>query len=506
MSTSIRKRAAAILSVLALGAIAAVGSAAPASAVTLPGNIDDTVTRTLTLHKHALGPTTPTNPFPTGQELATPPADPLAGAVFTATLVQGVDLTTAAGWTQAAQLTPAQAAQQPNTVSFTSSASNAAGVATFSPDPATYPNGLPIGLYLIRETTLPAGVTNGSAPFLVTLPLPTGAAGSPANQWIYDVHVYPKNAVTQLTKTRVPAPAGSVEARNPDLIRWAVASSIPTLAAGDAIDVFTLQDALPAELSYLTAGTTPAGVAPTSVTVTSAAGAAQTFTAGTDYTLTETAGTVTLTFTPAGLTRLTGLQGGTVSLNVLTRATAIPASGVIVNTATANVNGATESVQGSTPIGQLTVAAYATSNGARQNLAGAVYQVFLTEQDAINGANPIVINGETDWTTGANGQVVIPIITPGNYWVREITPPTGYQLPSPDRVLTAVVPGPTSTTTPVRNFVDFAHNQVPAFALPITGGDGGLWFGVGGAALLTVMLGAAVFVARRRTHAAADAA
>ncbi|MCM3500785.1 SpaH/EbpB family LPXTG-anchored major pilin [Microbacterium sp. P26] len=499
---SIRKRAGAIVSVLALGALAAVGAVAPASAVTLPGNIDSDQTRTLTIHKHALGPSTPLNPISTGQQLASPPADPLSGAQFTATLVSGIDLTTAAGWTQAASLTPAQAAQRPNTVSFVSSVSNAAGVSTFSPDPALYPSGLPIGVYLITETQLPATATNPAAPFLLTLPTPTGAAGSPANQWIYDVHVYPKNAVTQLTKTRVPAPAGSVEQRNPDLIRWAIASSIPTLAAGDAVDVFTLTDNLPAELTYLTAATVPAGVTPTNVVVTNAAGAAQTFTENSDYTITNTAGALTLTFTPAGRTRLAGLQGGTVTFNVLTRATSIPASGVIVNTASANVNGALETVTGSTPIGQLTVNAYTTSNGGRVNLAGAIYQVFLTEQDAINGANPIVINGETNWTTGANGNVVIPIITPGNYWVREITPPTGYQLPSPDRVLTAVVPGPTSTTAPVRNYLEFAHNQVPAFALPITGGDGGLWFGVGGAALLTVMVGSAFVVARRRVRTA----
>ncbi|WP_314452176.1 SpaH/EbpB family LPXTG-anchored major pilin [uncultured Microbacterium sp.] len=498
---SIRKKAATVLSVLALGALTAVGAVAPASAVTLPGNIDSTVNRTLTLHKHALGPSTPLNPTSTGQQLATPPADPLAGAQFTATLVSGVDLTTAAGWTQAASLTPAQAAQRPNTVSFVSSVSNTAGVATFSPDPALYPTGLPIGVYLVTETQLPATATNPAAPFLVTLPTPTGAAGSPANQWIYDVHVYPKNAVTQLTKTRVPAPAGSVEQRNPDLIRWAIASSIPTLATGDSIDVFTLTDVLPAELTYLTAATVPAGVTPSNVVVANAAGTAQTFTEGTDYTITNTGGNLVLDFTAPGRTRLAGLQGGTVTFNVLTRATSIPASGVIVNTATANVNGATESVTGSTPIGQLTVSAYTTSNGSRVPLAGAVYQVFLTEQDAINGANPIVINGETTWTTGTNGNVVVPIITPGNYWVRETVPPTGYQLPSPDRVLTAVVPGPTSTTAPVRNYVEFAHNQVPAFALPITGGDGGLWFGVGGAALLTAMIGAAFVVSRRRARA-----
>lgn len=499
---SIRKRAGAVLSVLALGALAAVGAAAPASAVTLPGNIDSTVNRTLTIHKHALGPSTPLNPFSTGQQLANPPADPLAGAQFTATLVAGIDLTTSAGWTQAASLTPAQAAQRPNTVSFVSTVSNTAGVSTFPVDAAQYPTGMPLGVYLVTETQLPPTATNPAAPFLVTLPTPTGAAGSPSNQWIYDVHVYPKNAVTQLTKTRVPAPAGSIEQRNPDLVRWAIASSIPTLAAGDALDVFTLTDNLPAELTYLDATTTPAGVTPSNVVVTNAAGTAQTFTAGTDYTIANTGGALTLNFTSQGLNRLTALQGGTVTFNVLTRATAIPASGVIVNTATANVNGATETVTGSTPIGQLTVSAYTTSNGTRVPLAGAVYQVFLNEQDANNGANPIVINGETNWTTGANGNVVIPIITPGNYYVREITPPSGYQLPNPPQALTTVTPGPTSTANPVRNYVEFAHNQVPAFALPITGGDGGLWFGIGGAALLTAMVGSALVVARRRARGA----
>ncbi|MEV8274278.1 SpaH/EbpB family LPXTG-anchored major pilin [Microbacterium sp. NPDC077184] len=499
---SIRRKAAAAVSVLALGVIAAVGAVAPASAETLPGNIDTTVDRSLTIHKHALGPSTPLNPFSTGQELATPPADPLPGAQFTATLVAGVDLSTPEGWTTAAQLTPAQAAQRPNTVSFTSSVSDSSGIATFSADPGTYPDGLPIGLYLVSETQLPPGATNPAAPFLVTLPLPTGAAGSPANQWIYDVHVYPKNAVTQLTKTRIPAPAGSVERRNPDLIRWALASSIPTLAAGDSIETFSISDQLPSELTYLTPTTTPQGVTPSDVYVTNAAGVRQAFAEGTDYTITELDGTVTVSFTPAGLVRLTSLQGGTVTFEVLTRATEIPGSGVIVNNATANVNGATETVAGSTPIGQLTINAYATSDGARTPLAGAVYQVFLTEQDAINGANPISVDGETTWTTGPDGNVVIPIVTPGNYWVREITPPAGFQLPSPDRVLTAVVPGPTSTVAPVRNYVEFAHNQVPAFVLPITGGDGGVWFAAGGAALLSVMLGSALFVARRNARAA----
>ncbi|WP_286793952.1 SpaH/EbpB family LPXTG-anchored major pilin [Microbacterium sp. UBA3394] len=486
---SISKRITAAVGAIALGALAAVAAVAPAHAE--PGNIDPDAPRSLTVHKYALGPESPQD-IGTGQEIPGGiPGTPLADAEFTAQLVEDVDLLTSAGWDTVANLTPATAAGQVGTTSFTA-VSDANGVAEFSAD-------MPIGLYLVTETALPDDVTNPTAPFLVTLPFPTGPSGAPANEWIYDVHVYPKNAVTDLTKTRIPAPANSEEARNPDLIRWGISSVIPTLAAGDAIDTFVLQDSIPSELVYVTSP--PAGVDPTGVTVTDAAGIPQSFTegAGGDYTLEIVDDTMTLTFTPQGLTRLTTLQGGLVTLDVLTRAVAIPASGNIVNTATATVNGATESVTGTTPIGQLTVFAFeAVGDGTRTPLAGATYQVYLNEEDAIRGENPILIDGVSDWTTDETGYVEIPIITPGNYWVREISPPAGFQLPSPDRVYTQVVAGETSTVPPIQNYVEFQHSQVPAFALPLTGGDGGVWFGVGGAALLTIAVGAGVVVARRR--------
>jgi LPXTG-motif cell wall-anchored protein len=498
MSYSPLRRVTAAAGALALGALAAFAAVAPAQAVTLPGNIDEDQSRSLTIHKFALGPESPQQ-IGTGQEVSVP-GTPLAGAEFTASLVAGVDLTTPEGWTTAAALTPATAANRLSGTEFVAT-SNAAGIAQF-------PVGdeMPIGLYLVTETELPAEATNPAAPFLVTLPFPTGPNGAPANQWIYDVHVYPKNAVTELTKSRIPAPAGSVEARNPDLIRWGINAGIPTLAAGDAVDSFTFVDDIPDALEYLATG--PTGVAPTGVVVTNSAGLPQNFVAGTDYNLVfdSAANTLTLTFTPTGLTRLTGLQGGDVTLNVLTRATAIPASGSIVNSVTGTINGATETVTGSTPIGQLTVFAFQSEAGVRTPLAGAVYQVFLTENDARLGQNPVFIDGINQWTTGADGFVVIPIITPGTYWVREITAPAGFQLPTPNQVATQVVAGPSSVTPPIQNYVEFEHDQVPAWALPLTGGDGGLWFGIGGGALVAIALGAAAVVARRRAAVARSAA
>ena len=494
MSRSSLRRIAAT-GALALAALATIATVAPANAVTQPGNIDPDVTRSLTVHKFALGPESPQQ-IGTGQQV-TVPGTPLEGAEFTAALVEGVDLLTPGGWSTAAALTPATAANRLSADDVFVATSGANGIAQFPAD-----NSMPIGLYLVTESALPDEATNPVAPFLVTLPFPTGPTGAPANQWIYDVHVYPKNAVTDLTKTRVPAPANSVEQRNPDLIRWAISAGIPTLAAGDAIDVFTLTDTIPTDLEYLATG--PTGVAPSGVTVTNSAGLPQNFVAGTDYTLVAdaAAGTATVTFTPQGRTRLAGLQGGDVTFNVLTRATSIPANGLIVNTATSVVNGATESVTGTTPIGQLTVFSFQDENGVRTPLDGAVYQVFLNENDARLGQNPVFIDGVSSWTTGATGYVAIPIITPGTYWVREMTPPAGYQLPTPSQIATQVVAGPSSITAPVQNYVEFEHNQVPAWALPLTGGNGALTFGLGGGALVAIALGAALVVARRRAAAA----
>ncbi|MFB2586660.1 SpaH/EbpB family LPXTG-anchored major pilin [Herbiconiux liukaitaii] len=507
MSSTALRRVTAAIGAFALAAGVALVAVAPAQAVILPGNIDSEQPRSLTVHKYALGAGNGAIAG-TGQEL--PPSTnlgiPLAGAVFTATQVSGVDLTTPEGWTIATNLTPATASTRLGSTSFTSTPSSSTGTADFTVDPALYPTGMPIGLYYVQETVLPADATNPAAPFLVSLPLPTGPVGAPANQWIYDVHVYPKNAVTELTKTRVPAPANSAEARNPDLIRWAIASSIPTLAVGDPITNFTLVDEIPADLEFV--ATPPTGVTPTTVTVTSAAGIAQSFAEGADYTITTTAGTSTLTFTPAGLVRLTNLQGGVVSFNVLTRAVSIPPNGLIVNSATANINGATETVTGTTPIGQLTVFAFESNNGSpRVPLAGAVYQVYISQNDANLQQNPISIEGVTNWTTDESGYVEIPIVTPGNYFVREITPPVGFNLPNSNPVPTVVVAGETSTVAPVQNYVEFNHTQVSVanFLLPLTGGDGGLWFGLGGAGLIVLALGAA-FVVRRRAAAAQAAA
>lgn len=57
-------------------------------------------------------------------------------------------------------------------------------------------NELEVGLYLVVETTKPAAVTEAVAPFLVSVPMTrVGEDGKTApTEWLYDIHVYPKNS------------------------------------------------------------------------------------------------------------------------------------------------------------------------------------------------------------------------------------------------------------------------------------------------------------------------
>lgn len=72
---------------------------------------------------------------------------------------------------------------------------NSSGETTFT--------SLELGIYLVIETTTPDKVTTPIAPFLVSVPMTTAEG----DDWLYEVHVYPKNATTyggiKLLKTGV---------------------------------------------------------------------------------------------------------------------------------------------------------------------------------------------------------------------------------------------------------------------------------------------------------------
>lgn len=501
----------ALLAFVALAVIAMAALPAPSHAAT--GALPDP-TRTATLHitKESTAPTAPTA---AGDGTQNDPGNtPISGVVFTAKQVNTIDLATNQGWLDANALSdsynataPASIADAEKTVSdggYTLGAANVS--AATSADGATSLSGLVIGLYLVEETSTPAGVTP-SAPFLVTLPLSDPSAQS---SWNYDVYVYPKNAITTVQKSV--ADAGSVTLGDPAV--FTIKGDIPDSSgpASDKVSGYEISDKLAANLTYDAAK--PATVA--------LADGSATLTAGTDYTLAFDASSnqVTVQFTAAGLAILSAHRDTQV---VMTVPTTVSKSGTITNVATVypdqsaitSGNGiASNAVQ--SKWGSITVQKNDQNNTA---LPGATFQVFTSQADAADQTNPVTINGTSSWQSGSDGQLTIDglrysafangaAITDTNgdgtvgegdtgfnqYYLVETSAPSGYSLlaqPVPFTVDDATTAAGVDLTVK-----DSQENA--GFQLPFTGGPGGKLIYLAGALLLA---GAILLSMKRRPAA-----
>lgn len=198
-------------------AMAPMASAAPvggsfAAASIADVLVDEDAETTLTIHKYLGAPVAPAS---NGTEVTDIALPTLAGVQFDVYLVEGVDLTTNAGWAaatalQAYTITQADIVAGHVTVGTTEYTLTAqAPVTTNEAGEAVFTGG--VGLYLVNENVAASGVITDSdgnvvpnssvtptAPFMVTLPMthPTNL-----NAWMYDVHAYPKNASDTVVKT-----------------------------------------------------------------------------------------------------------------------------------------------------------------------------------------------------------------------------------------------------------------------------------------------------------------
>jgi len=466
------------------GAVALGGPAFAAEPYDLP-----TGTGSITLHKFEQ-PTPAGGANDNGQPITVPGEwVALNDVKFDVQPIANVDLTTDAGWT-----TVADYAAAPSTIPagdlgsaseiITSGSGTSAGQATAS--------GLPIGAYLVTETdysgaTLDGGeaanVFSGSAPFVVSVPTPQGDG-----TWLMNVNAYPKNSVTEVSKT-VSAPTGVGIGEK---VTWTVTSTIPSLKSGESFTGFEFTDVLDAKLTYI-----PSSAA---VTATPDGGGAAVVAAFTDNTSGQN---VAIDLTAAGLTTIHGNQGGTATL---TFDTTVTASGAIVNQANVYLNDPGHTDPATTSLaatywGQVSILKHVNDDAAK-TLAGAVFSVYASEADATAGTDAIDVDGETTFTTASNGIVLIPGLYVGNdalastnYWLREITSPSGYQ-----PITTAI--GPVVVTAGgVATAVEVAvpNVQRPSFSLPLTGGEGALALTIIGGALLAIALGFAIVALRRRS-------
>ena len=499
------RRLAAGLGALALTAMSMVAFASSASAAqpddgVPPGNAPADSTGTLSIHKRA-GSTT-TNPNNgTVQSVDRPP---LAGAAFTICKVDGIDLTTAAGWVAAQGKTPSNSTCQTGTTA--SATTGATGDISF-PD-------LPIGLYLVKETASPAGVTP-AADFLVSIPYPSksGTAPNVTTTWLWNVHTYPKNIIE---------PGGSKTVADPDahglgsIVPWEITTrKLGSFGGGAPLTSYKLIDVLVNQLQYQ---------ATTSLEYTLPGGTAQPVNAS-YYTITPAApaatagGSVTVEFTAPGVTWINTLQAGTFFTWKLT--TKVVGVGALENKSYENTGGddvLTGTAQ--TNWGEAKLLKHEANNEGK-TLAGAKFKVYdlptaatvcpadkaaLGTELTVLTNSPNVGDTATEFTSDASGVVLIPGLyvgkdNPSNpatriYCVVETVAPAGYVLvDTPIQIVVspgAVAQGQWSAKVP---------NPVsPGPELPLTGAEGTMLFTLAGLAIVAIAGGGFLVRRARMTH------
>nr|WP_295286801.1 SpaH/EbpB family LPXTG-anchored major pilin [uncultured Blautia sp.] len=173
-----------------LGSMSATAFAAQ---TTTPATIDTTKKGSLTIHKYEYNGNDTTHKG-TGSENDTVPegAKPLAGAGFTIYKVAGVDELTSYYSTNPTEL-PNKNTYVENGKIKSAYSSKKVGeeVKTGADGTATFTE-LELGFYVVIETSTPDKVTTPADPFLVSIPMTTAEG----DNWLYDVHVYPKNVTT----------------------------------------------------------------------------------------------------------------------------------------------------------------------------------------------------------------------------------------------------------------------------------------------------------------------
>lgn len=284
------------VAIFATGAVALLGAAgmlnAPAASAA-PISPDQNGSITV----HALTMPTGEPGTATGMETTTLPAgaDPITGATFKLEK-SAINITTNQGYSDALRLTAGSFGTLDPHFTTQTGTTGSDGLFKFEL--------LKPGVYLLTQTGAPEGKTL-MAPAVVFVPMtnPTNTS-----EWVYDIHVYPKNGdAGKITKTDI-TPAGTPIAVG-STMTWQM--DVPIKDIADKYASFKVQD-LPTNMKAKNVTSVvidPAATPPTALTLT------------TDYTVaTDTPDTnqLEVNFTANGLTKINAAKGKTMRLVVTT--------------------------------------------------------------------------------------------------------------------------------------------------------------------------------------------
>lgn len=394
------RRSALVAVLVVLCAPFVVAPAAQSRPVTLPTESMPSASD-IVIHKLAQ-PEEPGDPA-TGLEQEVPGAA-ISGVTFSATQVPGIDLTAPSGWADAASLPVSEAIRATEGLAAAATTTtDAAGTGTLTD--------LPAGLYLVRETAAPAGVLSAD-PFLVTSPMPH------QGRWLATIHVYPKNAVASISLAVEDSPA--IDASNP--VDWRSSSTIPAV---DTLNRYLITNTLDPALRLVGGAAAVRVHVPWGIATADEAQVYLDTMSGADCAPSArtrapeaTCVSIRVEFTAAGLTKLEEARRSdpAASVQVRYQTTVDPAvnargNGVFRNHAALAAGSpaggtTTPSASQVTKFGPLVLQARDRDNKA-VTLPGVTFQLFASKEDAQNRVNPLTVWGRTEWTTDANGQVLL---------------------------------------------------------------------------------------------------
>ncbi|BDR54436.1 type-2 fimbrial major subunit [Bombiscardovia apis] len=488
------------------------------AAVALPstpefGDIDQSKTGSVIIHKHERQNGTSETASPDGSASISTPG--IEDVEFTLYRVAGLDMADPATWDEMATwIAPSvldDASAATTTVNNHALTTPGVKVTTDATGLATASN-LPVGAYVVAETRHPSQVVDIAQPFIVTIPFPDNARPSGAtNGWLYDVNVYPKNGVGSIDKSvtsQTGLGLGSI-------VSFPVTVGVAKIADNASFSYYVVHDPMDSRLTDLKVA---------SVTVDGSAVPA------THWKETVTGQDVDLSFTQAGLAWLKTIAGKQIVVTFQGKVNSLGADGIIRNKAELYSD---TQVTPDPPVTPPTTppsnppTAPPTSPEVRTNwgdvvinkldaadhssgLSGAEFEVYEAQtpyasdcSTAQATGNALTVSSGASFVTAVGGKVTIPGLfvsdsknAPADagqrcYVIKEIKAPAGYVLPTGSAAFTPITVK-TGVTSGVDVTVEDSKNSMPP--LPLTGAAGLVVLTVAG----VLLLGAAVFLVIKR--------
>ncbi|WP_353065550.1 SpaH/EbpB family LPXTG-anchored major pilin [Arcanobacterium hippocoleae] len=418
---------------------------------------------------------------------------------FTIKQVQDIDLTKPEGWAEAKKyFNNIDGIEPQKLVDPKVQKTSANGEARFS--------NLALGLYLVEETDFTKAkangelvkVTKGVNKFLVAVPYPS-------DEWLYTVHVYPKNAVNK-DGEKIAQYAKNFKVG--DELPWKVTLPIPALADGATeYTQFGMYDVFEAYLQYLAVKDVKVDDVPLDP---------QDYAVDDQVVRKDNKKAIHFSLTKTGLAKIKNKNNVTLIVN--TKVTEIPENKIVENnfypqTPTYdpynNPGGEPGTPPPPTPgdkvyYGDIIGRKVDASN--QKPLKDAVFAVYATREDAQNNQNEIktATSNEKGKFTFDNLRIdseKAPLQNGMKYYVKEKTAPAGYVLSDEihEVTLTRTANHGTVGYTPVPSDMhDITNTKVTGPNLPLTGAQGKILLTIAGIAVLAFAGGVQIVSARRK--------